>query len=55
MVNNNIMTVYTYVPVIAFLQVLPGLKCPVALASPSVAMPCTAAIMPHTIATMQCP
>ena len=32
MVNTNIMTGYTYTPVIVFLQVLPGLKCPVVLA-----------------------
>ena len=37
------MTGYTYVPLIVFLQVLPGLKCPVTwakvLASPGVAIP----------------
>ena len=32
MVNTNITTGYTYIPVIVFLQVLPGLKCPIVLA-----------------------
>ena len=43
MANTNIMTGYTYIPVIVFLQLLLGLSCPVvwakALAIPGVAMP----------------
>ena len=43
MSNTNIMTGYTYIPVIVFLQVLLGLLCPVvwtkALANPDMAMP----------------
>ena len=43
MANTNIMTGYTYTPVIVFLQVLPRLKCPVSwakdLASPNIVIP----------------
>ena len=43
MANTNIMTGYTYVSVMVFLQVLPRLQCPIAwakaLASPDMAVP----------------
>ena len=58
MANTNVMTDYTYIPLIVFLQLLLGLSCPVvwaeALTSPGVAMPLQIQCHAHKSITSSC-